>query len=204
MTYYRWDRDGSTGTYAFWDGYWAVAIDNGGGEVLDDIVHNAPGSPLLQSDLYLTSEGLGDLWIGQPVPASSTLVRWIGNYCGDHGGAWIATGEYENRFLVFTEDGKKTGKLTRISVLSNYIPTKSGIRVGMTIDELEHVFPSFDDVIVNIGNHYIIEGTNGEVSFDESKGMSVPVGQIFSIQVIEIGATPRNYESTDAGGNCPA
>jgi hypothetical protein len=204
ITYYRWDQNGLTDGYAFWDGYWASASNFGGGDVLDDVVRNAPGSPLLEADLYLTSEGLGDLRIGQSIPSSSALVTWIGDYCGDYGGAWIATGDYENRFLVFTEGGKKNGKLTRIAVLSNSIPTKSGVRVGMTIAELQQVFPTFDDVIVNIGNHYIIEGTNGEVSFDEALGASAPLGQIFSIQVLEIGGTLGHYESTDGGGNCPA
>ncbi|MDM4763752.1 hypothetical protein QT381_12110 [Galbitalea sp. SE-J8] len=36
------DYDGYGGGFAFGDGYWAYTLDNGGGDVLDEVVANAP------------------------------------------------------------------------------------------------------------------------------------------------------------------
>jgi hypothetical protein len=92
-------------------------------------------SPL--DDVVLSTEGLGPIAIGEPMPAAaSDLVEWDADYCG---GGWVpaipATAENGWDFFPISGESKKS-PVTLIEVFSPRFQTADGIGTGSTVDAL--------------------------------------------------------------------
>jgi hypothetical protein len=133
-------------------------------------------SPVLQSEVYVTSEGVGDIRIGKPIPRKSGLVEYDPALCNDSGGKfsggwkprppfdWDTIGAFA--FDPVTTTGRIGDPVTRIWITSPAIPTKSGIRVGDTVEKLLSTFPDIEGPDASEGGPlYTVRGYAGKVVF---------------------------------------
>jgi len=174
--------------------------------------------PVLQDEVYVTSEGMGDIRIGQPVPANTKLATWIADACGGEpgqpwAGHWQASGAFDYDTVghmvvdIVTTNGLKTGAVDHLFVASTEIPTKSGVRVGDSLESLQAKFPDLGDPVTTDGfQTYAIPGTAGKVLFDVQTDGPVGMGEIpeYKVQfilVIPISADPV-LPIGDAYGSC--
>lgn len=109
-----------------------------------------PTKPALD-ELVLTTEGLGYLVIGQPVPsidASLAIVEYDPAYCESQPGAWRptypTTADQREMFNVQTDAEIESGSVSTIAVYQNGVVTAQGIHVGSTSDEVLAAYSSFD------------------------------------------------------------
>ena len=166
-----------------------------------------PTRPTLEQ-LELTTEGLGELVVGQPVPAISedlAIVRWEAGYCESgkpdgtpYAGAWVPN--YPEVFpfvLDSTTDGLAGGDLTMIHVAVAGIPTSEGITVGATRAELEAAYGTFDDEVSGDWiDLYVLTGTTGQLTFE------VVDDVVESMNVTPLGSELRTTARSDAGSAC--
>lgn len=144
-------------------------------------------------ELLLSSEGLGDVRIGQPVPASSTVMSWDTGFCPAYDGQpaspvheWVpALRAADDPFPYFVWNrGRifdRSTSVEAIFVRSPYIHTKHGLHIGS----------SRADVIALGGRSYpsssypealVIQGDAGQLLF------SIDDDRVVLISVTEKGA----------------
>jgi hypothetical protein len=197
-------------TYVFGNGYWLYSSTTAAvGDLTDQLIAHVPENAGkkrtdLQSVVSATSEGIGDLRIGEPIPSSSNLVAWNPNACSTGVGAWTAKKPFAGRagvgdFTLVTANGKRDGAIDTLMINSPAIPTKSGIRVGDSRQKVEKAFPKIEDA------DYTLKSSTGKIHFEI--GSLDPNGPNDHI-VIAIWVTTINghlpVEGTDGNGPCPA
>ena len=180
------------GTWVFGDGYWAMGSESQLGNVIDEVIANAPEWKNLTSAKgaaaepatapYLTTEGLGALRVGQKV-ASNPYGHW-------DQGCWVNdSNDVHPPVIIRTADGNSaTGTLDWIYLTDDSIPTKSGVRVGDTIDTLLATYGTFDAIKpFSDTTGYIIDGDAGKIVFEvlrvHDDTLEHPNGSIVSIEV---------------------
>lgn len=132
--------------------------------------------PLLE-ELFLTTEGLGELEFGATPPSDNpavNLVAYDSDACEAEGlpGLWLST--YPNIDEGFGPQAPfsvlvQGDALTRIDVHSSEIYTDSGIHIGSSIDEVLGVYSGGPDEVVNhadVSDVYVIHGTKGKLQFE--------------------------------------
>lgn len=206
--YERLDIENGFGSFAFGNGVWAMSGVNGGPDLLDEVVANAPAwdepeqlPPVSDEPLsteaaepadapYLTTEGLGDLRLGQPVPAANEFVAWHPDTCFAQ---WLAKEPYGDYQLgtealeVFVADHEKTGELQFIRLSDAMIPTRSGVRVGDSEATLLATYDDLEKVDEADATLYGVPGDAGRVVFEVAKRDS-PIGAYRAGQITSIAA----------------
>jgi hypothetical protein len=205
----RYEADEEWGTFSFGTGNWAGAFVNGGDNLLDEVVANAPAwsspeklSPPSDTPLpttaatpatapYLTTEGLGDLRLGTSVPSTNDFVSWHKDTCF---GAWLPKspyGDYQEgtaALELIAKDHKKAGKLQFILLHDDSIPTKSGVRVGDSEARLLATYKDLEKLDAEDSTVYGVKGDAGRVVFEVATHDSLigayRAGQITSIAAI--------------------
>ncbi|MDM4764115.1 hypothetical protein QT381_13975 [Galbitalea sp. SE-J8] len=236
------EREGYPGGYAFADGFWVwvfVNAEPGTDEpdFLADVVANQDRiRPLVIPNTtgtavaddpdaaatpanppYLTSEGLGPLRIGQPIPDDNGFVTWDSSGCSAGHGLFTPMGDFATgggddgggpAFTVRIDGGEKASPLEFIVVRDERIPTKSGIRVGDSEARVKATYDSFDAVEETNGERlYVIEGAAGKVVIDVSTGHwdTAAAGTVVAIAVVPIDASlGAPGAPTDAWTPCQA
>jgi hypothetical protein len=160
---------------------------------------------------YLTSEGLGDLRIGQKIPASSTMATYsyLSSCKADR---WHPATKYgDGAFTVLTTDRSRTAPLAAIILRDDTIPTKSGIRVGDSLGTLLATYKKFDAKKESGGGtNYVIRGTAGEVVFEvfpDSEAGEYKANTVAAISLVPASVAAKNLGSvfhTDAVSPCAA
>lgn len=166
-----------------------------------------PTKPALEQ-LVLTTDGIGDLLVGKPVPTVSeelAIVRWEPGYCqsgmpdtAPYSGAWLPNYPEALPFVVdSTSDGLAGGDLTMIHVSLAGIPTAEGITVGATRAELEAAYGEFDDEVSRGPfDLYVLAGVTGQLSFEVVEDV------VESMNVTPLGSELRTTARSDAGFPC--
>jgi len=166
-----------------------------------------PTKPALD-ELVLTTEGLGYLVIGQPVPSidpSLAIVEWVDGWCQagvaddqPYTGAWQPAYDTEHAFVIDgTSDGLRDGSLTMIWLAKPGIESDAGLSVGDSLADLTSAYASFDQrAAVYQSEVYVIDGTAGRLVYE------VYEGAIASISSIPAGTEPRTNAGSDAGFPC--
>ena len=159
--------------YIFGDGFWVYA-SSPDPHLVDEVYANVlefAGQERtdLQDQVYVTSEGMGDLRIGKRIPRSSTLAYWDEDACGSGQGVWSASGNSRSdgntRTVEFaTAGGERNGELRGIRILTPEIPTKSGIRVGDPVGPVMDTL-GFDSSKADDFEQVSLEGTAGTIAF---------------------------------------
>lgn len=169
--------------------------------------------------LYVTSEGIGELRMGKPVPPGAALVKWDATACGAPGsGAWLApkitdTNNRDRAFDTLVDGGVKNGKIVGFVVWSPSVATKSGIRVGDSRAKLEATFPKFDATISDkkgLTDLYALKGTAGTVIFEviperQKDYWGTDYGKPETIVWIRVVPADHKVDSIaggDTGGSC--
>jgi len=210
--YERLEKKDAFGSFAFGNGVWAMSGVNGGPDLLDEVVANAPAwdepeqlppastEPLSTEAAtpadapYLTTAGLGDLRLGQPVPASNEFVAWHPDTCF---GSWLTKGAYgdyqlgTNAFALYTSEHKKNGTLQFIQLSDDTIPTKSGVRIGDSEGRLLATYGDLEKIDQADATLYAISDDLGHVVFEVAKHNSLigayRAGEIIGIVAITAG-----------------
>jgi hypothetical protein len=213
------DLDEGWGTFAFGNGNWAMASTFGAGDLyglLDEVVANAPAwdepenLPAVSNDPlpttaaepaqppYLTTEGLGELRIGQPVPENNSFLTWRPDTCYS---SWLTRppyGDYQvgtNALSVYTEGHKKNGALIYVVLNDDTIPTKSGIRVGDSEARLLATIGSLGKSSEADSTLYSVADATGRVVFEVAKHDSLigayRAGEIVGIALQWVEASPE-------------
>jgi hypothetical protein len=130
----------------------------------------AEGSSAL-GDLPLSTEALGDIRIGRPVPATTTLVRW-GDFCrsqpAEPGNSWYtpysdSTGVAP--FFLWPIDSR-VRPITGIFIGSPEIRTRHGLHVGSTLAEVK-ALGAVHDAPAGFGDDvWVIHGSAGQLTFE--------------------------------------
>jgi hypothetical protein len=122
-----------------------------------------------QDEIYLTSEGMGDLRLGKKIPDDTELVFAFGDSCS----GWLTSPPFDvsvrdvSVFSIEVTNPRQDSPLKSITIVSPEIPTKSGARVGDSEAELKARFPDLGDPVVQMTDQaiYAISGTAGKVLF---------------------------------------
>ena len=114
----------------------------------------------------VTTAGYGDLKLNSPVPSTTSLVTWKTvdpATCADNSGYYVAN-PTSTSFYVRTAGNSRDGDVTGIDIFDPSIQTKSGAHVGMTLGQLETLFPTVK-AQAN-GRLYVVSDSLGQVVFD--------------------------------------
>jgi len=137
------------------------------------------GSKPAVSDLVLTTEGLGELHLGETPPAenpTTDLVTHSLDACAGTGSPtadlWLAN--YPESDEGFGPQApfaiQVTGDvLTRIDVNTSDIITDQGLALGSSLDAVLGTYPGGPDEVVNhadVSDVYVFLGTNGKLMFE--------------------------------------
>lgn len=128
-------------------------------------------------ELFLTTEGMGELEFGETPPTGDpgvNLVEFDSHACDAEGmpGLWLATypdideglGPQAPFAVQVLGDA-----VTRIDVNSSEIFTDTGIHIGSSLDEVLGVYSGGPDQVVNhadVSDVYVIKGTKGQLQFE--------------------------------------
>ncbi|MEO7722514.1 MAG: hypothetical protein ABIS08_11445 [Pseudolysinimonas sp.] len=178
----------------------------------------APTRPTLSS-LTIGTEGLGDLVIGQQVPAgdpSLAIVRWDENACdgGSAPAAWVAAypkvtpGPWGGPwpFGINTDGRARLAPITFILVTAPGVGTEKGIRVGSTRDQvLAAYLPSLTPTTGPQSVSYSLTGSAGrlqiEVPFADGTS-SQGTDTVAALSTIRVSEAPFTLAGGDGGAPC--
>ncbi|WP_213816559.1 hypothetical protein [Glaciihabitans sp. dw_435] len=179
--------------------------------------------------LVVSTEGVGPLVIGSPVPAApaaSAVVAWDADYCvgadrpdvvagGPFAGAWVpryaktatATSGTRFPFEMVTKGSKKDAPVTMIYVWSPLMSTTQGIHPGSTVTELTSAYGA--DATVKhfpMSDVYTVTGPTGRISFEvatkaDTAGATL-VGTVVWMTAYDVATEPFAMAGTDAGSLC--
>jgi len=137
------------------------------------------GSKPVAADLVLTTEGLGELHLGEAPPTSNPstdLVTYSPDACAGTGSPtadlWIANfPEVDEGFGPQAPFAiQVTGDvLTRVDVNSSEIITDQGLSLGSSLDAVLGTYPGGPDEVVNhadVSDVYVFLGTTGKLMFE--------------------------------------
>lgn len=178
-----------------------------------------PTSPAVKpdlEDLVLTTEGLGDLAIGAPVPDAAqplALVAFDPEYsCYPTNGAWLST--YESApllgtFVIRTENFEPSGAIDWILVNSPLIKSDRGVGAGDSRDAVLAAYPEAQQL--PDGNPYVdlyaATGTLGMLLFEIATADSeeYPPHELLWMRTVSVDY-PDIYPvaNSGAGGPCEA
>ncbi len=162
-----------------------------------------------ESDLVLTSEGLGYLKIGDPVPEMESAVAIVEldpDYpCYPPTGAWLTT-YHDDAFVIRTENAVPSAAVDWILVKSTDIGTDRGIHVGDTREVVLAAYPEASESAQSGGDIdlYIATGDRGMLLFEfATSAGEYPVDQLLWIRALDVDY-PFVYPiaNTGAGGPC--
>lgn len=182
------------------------------------------------SSLTLTTEGLGSLVVGSPVPdqeSPASLVTWDADYCaglptpdGNWAGAFVpvypqaespALGE-RDAFVTVTAEGNTTSRIMLLRVQTPEVLTAENIGVGSTREELLAAYPSFDATTTEqISDTYAVDGDAGRLVFEVAKKTSAPfenywepelIDTVLWVSVFPIETPPVAVAGGDGGSPC--
>jgi hypothetical protein len=148
----------------------------------------APTRPAL-ADLVVTSHGIGDITLGEPVPVDDpavAIVRWDPTACVTQGGLtegepyaglwrsnYPAVGPHgEDAFIIVTSDGTRDAPVSYVGVREpSAVHTKPGVTVGSSLDELKAAYPTGFAQSAhgrNGADVYAVGDSSGMIAFDVS------------------------------------
>jgi hypothetical protein len=123
------------------------------------------------ADVYLTTEGLGSLRLGQPVSASG-MVEWDPDYCegisenpdDPANGRWVSTYGDDTFGVNVTAEGI----LTAIGVRQADIRTPGDVGLGSTVEDLTAAHPEAEQVPPSGGltDVWVLRGPEGQTVFE--------------------------------------
>jgi hypothetical protein len=142
------------------------------------VASTTPSSPVVEVPAVLSTEGYGNVHIGQavPEPVGPELLEWNAQACEGYG-AWQQTGlpagtegtyVQDGVSLVVDSAGSESAPLTAIVVISEGGPVSdTGIGVGSSEADLLAAYESFDAVIDSQNGSliYVVNGTAGRLQF---------------------------------------
>jgi hypothetical protein len=169
--------------------------------------------PLLE-ELFLTTEGLGELGFGEAPPTDNpavNLVQLDSHACDAEGlpGLWLSTypdidegiGPQAPFAVLVVDDA-----VTRIDVNSSEIFTDTGLHIGSSLDEVLGVYSGGPDEVVNhadVSDVYVIKGTKGQLQFEVAVDR-IPdywdpavVNTVVFLSAIDIFAEPFGVAASD-------
>jgi len=141
------------------------------------------------ADVVVTTHGIGDIRLGQPVPADEpaiAIVRWDATACVSEGGLtegepyaglWVANyppvdAHDANAFALVTSDGTHDAPVDYVAVRNaSAVHTKPGITVGSSLDALKAAYPSgfAQSAHGQSGaDVYVVGDASGVIAFDVS------------------------------------
>ena len=173
-------------------------------------------------ELFLTTEGMGELEFGENPPTDDpgvNLVTFDSHACDAEGapGLWLSTypdideglGPQAPFAVQVVDDA-----VTRIDINSSQIFTDSGLHLGSSLDEVLGVYSGGPDQVVNhadVSDVYVIKGTKGQLQFevavDRVDGYWDPsaINTVVFLSAIDIATEPYGVAATDnVIGVCPA
>jgi len=163
-------------------------------------------SPTANGEAVITTAGYGDLKLNSPVPKSTELVKWDGDFCSENDGSWIPSDGVSDDatddayFVVRTKDRKKSGDIEQILIYDPSIETKSGAHIGSTLDELGDLFPELKTVREDegISGLHSVSDNLGQVIFETMDNTVV------DIIIMRTDVEVYGVQSTDGGWFCAA
>ena len=171
-----------------------------------------PTKPAL-SELVLTTDGLGYLVTGAPIPevdSDLAMVSLEPDYCLDSTGAegdyWISTypGGDDGSFYLQELDGD----LYRIFVTSPEILTEEGIGIGSSEAEVIAAYPNATLVTSNpFVSMYVVEGDLGRLTIEipvDDDGSVDAEGSVEFLTSMSLASEPWTVSNTGAGATCQA
>jgi len=168
-----------------------------------------PTKPAL-NELVLTTEGLGYLVIGQPVPESDLpIVRLDPNACPaslDVGPPprWLADyPEGKEAFYLYTQDDAVDGAVRLIASNDGNISSDRGVGVGSTLAEVKSAYPDARASNTTGVQMLIVDGVAGKLRFevqDDNDGSKlVDFMTVVRLSDFDLGIAFSGY-----GGTCHA
>jgi hypothetical protein len=185
------------------------------------------------ADLVVSTEGIGDLKMGFPVPqdaADLALISYnptacvsadLGVNAGDpNAGAWTANYPAAQNaygpdapFTVITDQPTQTGPVGLIAVWSPGIHTDKGIGIGDSLDKLKAAYPTFSEVVAGaVSDVYVVRGSKGVILFEVAKDLAGEpgywaaneLGTVLWITVQKPGVPVNAVAGSDGGPSpCP-
>jgi hypothetical protein len=158
--------------------------------------------------LTVSTDGIGTLKVGKPVPAGDPLVTWNPNVCGDGLGLWNPAADAG--FSISTADLAERGAINGVQVSNPKIVTPSGLHVGSTKAEVAAALPNAKYQVTSIYGTadvgwYSVEAGGNRItlsitSMDGAKVVdTTPVAYIF---VLPATRKDSHYIATDGVGSC--
>jgi hypothetical protein len=178
----------------------------------------APAPPPL-SQLEVGPNGIQNLKIGAPVPASTGLVSYGEHTCPKSGG-WIvhysqdsetSSGQALDPFDIVTDGASRSGKIAREFVWSKQIRTAEGITVGSSMADVASAYPSANRSTSYSTVLYAVAGTSGtlviEVASHNANAAgewpAATLGTVVWMQVTTRGARVESIANNNDAGPCP-
>ena len=172
-------------------------------------------------ELFLTTEGMGELEFGETPPTDNpavNLVTFDSQACDAEGapGLWLSTypdidegiGPQAPFAVQVVDDA-----VTRIDINSTEIFTDSGLHIGSSLDEVLGVYSGGPDQVVNhadVSDVYVIMGTKGQLQFEVAVDRVADywdpavINTVVFLSAIDIFTEPYGVAATDnVIGVCP-
>jgi hypothetical protein len=135
----------------------------------------------------LTSVGLGDLVIDEPVPDDTELVEW-GDFCDSGTEQWHAPGASLSdlgALGVTPKDWAKDGAVEAIWIWTDAISTPEGIHNGSTRDAVEAAYPDAE-IVEGLGrtNLYVVGNGSTNLVFEVMKPGSETGGGFYTVDTV--------------------
>jgi hypothetical protein len=170
--------------------------------------------------LLVTTEGVGYLRVGAPVPqdeAEPIVVfdpdACVGGSSAGADGAWIATADgmdYGDLYVI-TKPRTRDGDISALYVFNAEFTTAEGIHPGSTFAELTAAYAQFDEVVTGDGSDlYVIDGQSGQLVFEIANRGDIrgPAPDAFTsvvwMSVHPFGAPLTPIAFTDGNDQCGA
>lgn len=172
-------------------------------------------------ELFLTTEGMGELVFGETPPTDDpavNLVSFDSHACDAEGlpGLWLANypdiDEGIGPQAPFAV-GVSGDAVTRIDLNSSLIFTDTGIHLGSSLDEVLGVYSGGPDEVLNhadVSDVYVIKGTKGQLQFEVAVDRIADywdpsaINTVVFLSAIDIFTDPYGVAATDnVIGVCP-